>query len=125
MLSMKHHLPYIIHYFTIINKTILFFNPKAPKEKLKILAIKFLVLALVLITVIPFSLKLGDLIYEVNRAQIEQVTADLDETTQAEEDQSWLSKMLDSVKESASAAGEKAKQILPKGNDKVIPINYL
>ena len=34
MLSMKHHLPYIVHCLTIINKTILFFNPKAPKEKL-------------------------------------------------------------------------------------------
>ncbi len=85
------------------------------KEALKILAIKFIVFALVIVTIIPFSLKISDLIYEANKTTIEQVTAEIDESMieeENEQDKSWLDKMLDKVKESVSTAKEKAKQIL-------------
>lgn len=85
------------------------------KEILKILAIKFIIFALVIVTIIPFSLKISDLIYEANKTTIEQVTAEIDESMieeENEQDKSWLDKMLDKVKESVSTAKEKAKQIL-------------
>lgn len=92
------------------------------KETLKILAIKFIVFALVIVTIIPFSLKISDLIYEVNKTTIEQVTTEIDESIteeEIEEDKSWLDKMLDKVKDSVSNAGEKAKQILNRFIDAI------
>ena len=92
------------------------------KETLKILAIKFIVFALVIVTIIPFSLKISDLIYEVNKTTIEQVTTEIDESIteeENEEDKSWLDKMLDKVKDSVSNAGEKAKQILNRFIDAI------
>lgn len=80
------------------------------KEKLKVLAIKFLALALILVTIIPLSLKLGDLIYDINRTTVEQVTEKVDATTNQEE--SWLTQTLNTLKDGVAAAGEKAKQIL-------------
>ena len=55
------------------------------KETIKILAIKIIVFALVLVTIIPLSLKISDLIYEVNKTTIEQVTTAVDETVEQEE----------------------------------------
>lgn len=85
------------------------------KEALKILATKFIVFALVIVTIIPFSLKISDLIYEVNKVTIQQVTNEIDDNLTEEkntDNKSWLDKMLDKVKEGVSTAGEKAKQIL-------------
>ncbi len=85
------------------------------KETLKILAMKFIVFALVIVTIIPFSLKISDLIYEVNKSTIQQVTTEIDKSITKEENtenKSWLDKMLDKVKEGVSTAGEKAKEIL-------------
>ncbi len=92
------------------------------KETLKILAIKFMVFALVIATIIPFSLKISDLIYDVNKTTIEQVSTMVDETEVQEEtnkEQSWLDKVLNKVKEGVSTAGEKAKQILNKFIDAI------
>lgn len=92
------------------------------KETLKILAIKFMVFALVIATIIPFSLKISDLIYNVNKTTIEQVSTMVDETEIQEEtnkEQSWLDKVLNKVKEGVSTAGEKAKQILNKFIDAI------
>ena len=92
------------------------------KETIKILAIKFMVFALVIATIIPFSLKISDLIYDVNKTTIEQVSTMVDETEVQEEtneEQSWLDKVLNKVKEGVSTAGEKAKQILNKFIDAI------
>lgn len=85
------------------------------KRTLKILAFRFIVFALVIVSIIPFSMKISNMIYESNKATIEQVATDLEESViddSEKEEKSWIEKMLDNVKESVSAAGEKAKQIL-------------
>lgn len=91
------------------------------KETLKILAIKFIVFALVIVTIIPFSLKISDLIYEANQTTIQEVTSDIDETATQEDDEnkSWLEKMLDKIKDGVSTAKEKAKQVLNKFIDAI------
>ena len=85
------------------------------KRTLKILALKFIVFALVIVAIIPFSMKISDMIYESNQATVEQVTADLEESVVKDgekAEKSWLDKMVDKLKESVSDVGEKAKQIL-------------
>ncbi len=92
------------------------------KAVLKTLSIKLLILALVIVTIVPFSVKIGDLIYEINIGTIEQVTttADIDLTDdESQEDKSWLGNMLDKVKNSVANAGEKAKEILNKFIDAI------
>lgn len=92
------------------------------KEILKTLAIKFVVFSLVIVTIIPLSLKISDLIYEVNKTTIEEVATDLDESIMAEEidnDRSWLEKILDKVKNEVLNVGEKAKQILNRFIDAI------
>lgn len=85
------------------------------KEILRMLAIKFFVFALVIVSIIPLSIKISDLIYEVNQTTIEQVTTDINDTLSEEnidEEKSWMDKMIDKLKEGVSNAGEKAKQVL-------------
>ena len=84
------------------------------KRTLKILAFKFIVFALVIVAIIPFSMKISDMIYEANQATVQQVATDLEVTVieNDEVEKSWLDKMLDKLKESVSDVGEKAKQIL-------------
>lgn len=92
------------------------------KETIKVLAIKFIVFALVISTIIPFSLKISDLIYEVNKTTIEQVSTTVDEAIvqeESKEESSWLDKILNKVKEGVSNAGDKAKQILNKFIDAI------
>lgn len=92
------------------------------KEILKTLAIKFVVFALVIVTIIPLSLKISDLIYEVNKTTIDEVATDLDESIMAEEiedNKSWLEKILDKVKNEVLNVGEKAKQILNRFIDAI------
>ena len=91
-------------------------------EKLKTLAIKIIVFALVIVTIIPLSLKISDLIYDVNKDTIDEVTSDLDEGAIAEDiedDRSWLEKMLDKLKNEVLNVGEKAKQVLNKFIDAI------
>ena len=85
------------------------------KDMLKNLAIKFLVFALVIVMIIPFSLKISDLIYDANKSTVEQVTQAASqsiEDEQAQEDKNWLESTLDSIKDGISAAGETAKKVL-------------
>lgn len=84
------------------------------KRTLKILALKFIVFALVIVSIIPFSMKISDMIYEANQATVEQVATDLEESVieNGEEEKSWIDKMLDKIKDSVSDVGEKAKQLL-------------
>lgn len=85
------------------------------KRTLKILAIKFIIFALIIVTIIPFSMKISDVIYELNQTTIEQVTDKLDTNlteNESTDEKSWIEKALDKIKESTSNAGEKAKQIL-------------
>lgn len=90
------------------------------RETLKILAVKFIVFALVIVAIIPFSLKISDLIYEANKTTIEQVTTEIDKVeNESQENKSWLEKTLDKIKDGVTAAGNKAKQILNKFIDAI------
>lgn len=84
------------------------------KRTLKILALKFIVFALAIVSIIPFSMEISDMIYEANQATVEQVTTDLEESVieNGKEEKSWIDKMLDKIKDSVSDVGEKAKQLL-------------
>ena len=91
------------------------------KETLKILAIKFIVFALVISSIIPLSVKISDLIYETNSTTIEDVTEEVAESTSEDtkESSSWLGKLVNKVKESTSEAKENAKKILNKFIDSI------
>ena len=84
------------------------------KRTLKILALKFIVFALAIVSIIPFSMEISDMIYEANQATVEQVTTDLEESVieNGKEEKSWIDKMLDKIKDSVSDVEEKAKQLL-------------
>lgn len=80
------------------------------KKILKNLALKFIAFAMVIISIIPFSLKIGDMIYNANSLAIEQAIKDADEISAESDvkDNSWL----DNIKNGISSAGDYAKQKL-------------
>lgn len=84
------------------------------KEALKTLAIKLIIFSIVIVGIIPCSLKIGDMICEINSASVAQVTESVDEIEEAEkeEDQSWLDGVIHKFKDSTAAAGDYAKQKL-------------
>lgn len=84
------------------------------KDAFKTIAIKTIIIAMVLVMIIPFGLKISNFIYDINEQTVELVTVEIEEDipeTQ-QENKSWLSNMLDKVKDSVSDAEENAKKIL-------------
>lgn len=83
---------------------------------LKVLGMKFAVFALVIATIIPFSLKISDMIYETNETMVTELTEqtkEIEESSEEEkEDKKWWETLTDKIEEGASAASEKAKEIL-------------
>ena len=70
---------------------------------------------MVIVTIIPFSLKISDLIYDINKTTIEQVTAEVEENTdslEGEENKNWFDSLLDKISDGISDAKEYAKRIL-------------
>lgn len=87
------------------------------KEMLKNLAVKFIVFAIAVTAIIPFSIKIGDMICETNSIVIEQVT---EETIQSDdENDTWLNNLGDAITNGISGAGEFAKQKLNRFMDAV------
>ena len=84
------------------------------KKVLRNLAIKFMVFALVIATIIPFSVRISDLIYAANKATVDQVTTQVAETPNQEdtEEKTWWQNLIDKVKESTTEAAEHAKKLL-------------
>lgn len=85
------------------------------KKNLKILATKFLVFALVIVTIIPVGVRISNFVYETNKIDIEQLTAEIDQNLVEDENtdnQSWLDKIIDKVTTGITNANEKAKQLL-------------
>ena len=85
------------------------------KNVLKVLSLKILVFAFVLATIIPFSLKISDLIYETNRKMVTELTSDvgeMEDSEQTNEEKSWWSELKDKVQAGVANAGEKAKQLM-------------
>lgn len=84
-------------------------------KTLKMLAIKILIFAFVIVAIIPFSMKISDLIYDMNTTSIEQVTVTSDESISEEEnttEKPLLENALDKAKEGISMATDQAKQAL-------------
>ena len=88
------------------------------KQKLRLLAAKLTAFALILITVVPVSVKISDMIYDANKTYIEQVTTDVDEQA-VEEDKGWFGNLINKIKKGVSEAGEKAKEVLNRFIDAV------
>lgn len=84
------------------------------KNLLKVLAIKIAVFAIAIALIIPASVKISDLIYEVNENTIEQVTLNEEASAEEEkkEEQSWLDSMIGKIKKGVSDVEDKAKQML-------------
>lgn len=85
------------------------------KGILKILAFKIMAFALVIVSIIPVSVKIGDIICETNKITIEQVTVNIDKKTdieKSEKNKSLIDGFLDKTKKAATDIGEKSKQIL-------------
>lgn len=83
-------------------------------------AIKFAVLALALLMIVPVSMKLSDYIYEVNQLTIEESTEEVLDTvdpeteTESNEDLPWYSKLWDAIESTANKAVEKVEQFAQK-----------
>lgn len=88
-------------------------------------AIKFTVLALIVLCIIPGSMKLSDYIYEVNQVSIEQEVEAIEDKPKEEskKDTPWYKKVWDSVtkavKKSVDSAVEKGKKALNQFIDAV------
>lgn len=105
------------------------------KQSMMVLGAKLLVFAFVIWQIIPFSVTISDMIYDVNRATVEQITAEVEvaettapteETTGEEEEQSFLDKLTDSwndvvedVETVVANTGEKAEETLNKFIDAI------
>lgn len=99
------------------------FTALVERPAVKMLAWKLAAFALVLVFIIPLSVKIGDLIYDVNSATIQQLTEEVtnssDNLQQEEEKQSWLDKILGTIKDGVSNVKEQAKAILNKFIDAI------
>lgn len=89
------------------------------RSLLKVLAIKFVVFAMVLAVIIPFSFKISDLIYEVNvdtvedlYTKVEGMDAEEVEAEAEDVDKSWWDKLVDKVEEGTTKVTEGAKQLV-------------
>lgn len=84
------------------------------KEILKNIAVKFIVFALVIVAIVPLSLKIGDMICDANSNVIEQVVENVDTTEvhSEAENTSWIDSAVEKLKNEFSNVGSYAKQKL-------------
>ena len=92
------------------------------KKTLKTLAFKFIVFALVIVLIIPLSMKISDIIYESNQNTVEIVSTEIendmlgiDETDET----SWINKTISKIKNEISDVGDKAREVLNKFIDAI------
>ena len=82
---------------------------------LRVLSLKIVVFALVISTIIPFSLKISDLIYESNQSMVTELNDEvkkMDDSEESEEGKNWWESFTDKVKDSVTNVGEKAKELV-------------
>lgn len=86
------------------------------KEILKSIAVKLIVFATVIVAIVPVSLKIGDMICDVNSTVIEQGTENIDTTEIYSEDtdNSWLDNAIANIKNGVSDVSGYAKQKLSR-----------
>ena len=84
---------------------------------LRELSLKIVVFALVISTIIPFSLKISDLIYESNQSMVTELNDDvekMDNSEESDEEKSWWETITDKIKDGVASVGEKAKELVNK-----------
>ena len=84
---------------------------------LRVLSLKIVVFALVISTIIPFSLKISDLIYESNQSMVTELNDDvekMDDTEESDKEKSWWETFTDKIKDGVANVGEKAKELVNK-----------
>lgn len=82
---------------------------------LRMLSLKIVVFAVVISTIIPFSLKISDLIYESNQSMVTELNDEvekMDASEESEEGKNWWESFTDKVKDSVTNVGEKAKELV-------------
>ena len=88
----------------------LFINP----QKLRSIATKLILFALVLVITVPLSMRVSDLIYEMNNEIVDWAATSLSANTEesSAEDKNWLENMVNTIKDSTTEIVEKAKHAL-------------
>lgn len=84
---------------------------------LRVLSLKIVVFALVISTIIPFSLKISDLIYESNQSMVTELNDDvekMDNPEESDKEKSWWETITDKIKDGVASVGEKAKELVNK-----------
>lgn len=91
------------------------------KKGIGMLAVKIGMLAIVMVSVIPISMWLGDKIYDVNRHTVEMVDEDVMEISDNAdtEEKSWWQKSMDKLKDTAVDIKETGKSIINRFIDAV------
>lgn len=89
----------------------------AKKNLLRILSFKVVVFAIMLATIIPFSLKVSDLVYETNMSTIKELDSKVEGIESEEQDKkddnkTWWDKLKDKAKEGTSKVIDKTKELL-------------
>lgn len=82
---------------------------------LRVLSLKIVVFAVVISTIIPFSLKISDLIYESNQSMVTELNDEvekMDDSKESDKEKNWWESFTDKIKDGVANVGEKAKQLV-------------
>lgn len=82
---------------------------------LRVLSLKIVVFAVVISTIIPFSLKISDLIYESNQSMVTELKDEvkkMDDSKESDKEKNWWESFTDKIKDGVANVGEKAKQLV-------------
>lgn len=82
---------------------------------LRVLSVKIVVFALVISTIIPFSLKISDMIYESNQSMVTELNDEvekMDDSKESDEEKSWWESFTDKIKDGVANVGKKAKELV-------------
>ena len=84
---------------------------------LRVLSLKIVVFAVVISTIIPFSLKISDLIYESNQSMVTELNDEvekMDDSKESDKEKKWWESFTDKIKDGVANVGEKAKELVNK-----------
>lgn len=82
---------------------------------LRVLSLKIVVFAVVISIIIPFSLKISDLIYESNKSMVTELNDEvenMDDSEETKKDKKWWETFTDKIKDGVANVGEKAKELV-------------
>lgn len=82
---------------------------------LRVLSLKIVVFAVVISTIIPFSLKISDLIYESNQSMVTELNDEvekMDDSKESDKEKNLWESFTDKIKDGVANVGEKAKQLV-------------